>query len=257
MPPDEAYAQAKTAALQALQHDETLAEGHVALARILVFHEWDWEGAGRAYRRAIELSPSYATARQWYGMYLLHLGQGDGALREIRLAQRLDPLSISVNSDVGRVLYFTRSYDAAVTQWRSVLELDPNSADARLYLGLTYLQKGMFQEARLEFEHWSALRREAPTALLAYTHAAAGDRTEAQRLLEELLSDSQPRRPPAAAIALIYGQLGDRDNAFRWLDRAVEDRSSFLLFIKVSPRVDPLRSDPRFRELLQRIGLNT
>jgi adenylate cyclase len=257
MPPDEAYAQAKAAALQALQHDETLAEGHVALARILVFHEWDWAGAGRAYRRAIELSPSYATARQWYGMYLLHLGQGDGALREIRLAQRLDPLSVSVNSDVGRVLYFTRSYDAAVTQWRSTLELDPNSADARLYLGLTYLQKGMFQQAREEFEHWAEVRREAPTALLAYTHAAAGDRAEAQRLLEELLSDSQPRRPPAAAIALIYGQLGDRDNAFRWLDRAVEERSSFLLFIKVSPRVDPLRSDPRFRELLQRIGLNT
>jgi Tfp pilus assembly protein PilF len=257
MPPDEAYAQAKAAALQALQHDETLAEGHVALARILVFHEWDWAGAGRAYRRAIELSPSYATARQWYGMYLLHLGQGDEALREIRLAQRLDPLSISVNSDVGRVLYFTRSYDAAMTQWRSTLELDPNSADARLYLGLTYLQKGMFQEARVEFEHWAELRREAPTALLAYTHAAAGDRAEAQRLLEGLLSDAQPRRAPAAAIALIYGQLGDRDNAFRWLERAVEERSSFLLFIKVSPRVDPLRSDPRFRELLQRIGLNT
>jgi adenylate cyclase len=255
MPPDEAYARAKAAALQALKHDETLAEGHVALARILVFHEWDWAGAGTAYRRAIELSPSYATARQWYGMYLLHLGQGDEALREIRLAQRLDPLSISVSSDVGRVLYFTRRYDAAVTQWRSILELDPNSADARLYLGLTYLQKGMFQDARLEFEHWAELKREAPTALLAYTHAAAGDRAEAQRLLEELLSDAQPRRVPAAAIALIYGQLGDRDNAFRWLDRAVEERSSFLLFIKVSPRVDPLRSDPRFRELLQRIGV--
>jgi TolB-like protein/Flp pilus assembly protein TadD len=253
MPPDEAYALAKAAALQALQHDETLAEGHVALARILVFHEWDWAGAGRAYRRAIELSPSYATARQWYGLYLLHLGQGDGALREIRLAQRLDPLSISVNSDVGRVLYFTRSYDAAVTQWRSILELDPNSADARLYLGLTYLQKGMFQEARVEFEHWAELRREAPTALLAYSYAAAGDRAEAQRLLEGLLAQGAP----AAAIALIYGQLGDRDNAFRWLERAVEERSSFLLFIKASPRVDPLRSDPRFRELLQRIGLNT
>jgi adenylate cyclase len=257
MPPDEAYARAKAAALQALQYDESLAEGHVALARILVFHEWDWAGAGREYRRAIELSPSYATARQWYGMYLLHLGQGDEALREIRLAQQLDPLSISVNSDVGRVLYFTRSYDEAVTQWRSILELDPNSADARLYLGLTYLQKGMFQEARVEFEHWAELKREAPTALLAYTHAAAGDRAEAQRLLEGLLSEAQHGRPPAAAIALIYGQLGDRDNAFRWLERAVEERSSFLLFIKVSPRVDPLRSDPRFRELLQRIGVNT
>jgi TolB-like protein/Tfp pilus assembly protein PilF len=257
MPPDEAYARAKAAALQAVQHDETLAEGHVALARILVFHEWNWAGAGRAYRRAIELSPSYATARQWYGMYLLHLGQGDEALREIRLAQRLDPLSIAVNSDVGRVLYNTRSYDEAVTQWRNILELDPTSADARLYLGLTYLEKGMFEEARVEFEHWAEIRREAPTALLAYTHAAAGNRAEAQRLLEGLLAEAQQRRVPPAGIALIYGQLGDRDNAFRWLERAVEQRSSFLLFLKVSPRVDPLRSDPRYRQLLQRIGLDT
>jgi TolB-like protein/tetratricopeptide (TPR) repeat protein len=257
MPPDEAYSQAKAAALRAIQHDETLAEGHVALARILVFREWDWAGAGRAYRRAIELSPSYATARQWYGMYLLHLGRGDEALREIRLAQRLDPLSISVNLDVGRVLYYTRSYDEAIAQWRNTLELDPGSADARLHLGLTYLEKGMFLEARVEFEHWAEIRREAPTALLAYTHAAAGNRAEALRLLEGLLSDAQHPRAPAAAIALIYARLGDRDNAFRWLERAVEARSSFLLFIKVSPRADPLRSDPRYRELLQRIGLDT
>jgi len=257
MPPDEAYARAKAAALQAVHHDETLGEGHVALARILVFREWNWAGAGRAYRRAIELSPSYATAHQWYGMYLLHLGQGDEALREIRLAQRLDPLSISVNLDVGRVLYHTRRYDEAVTQWRNTLELDPNSADARLHLGLTYLEKGMFQEAQVEFEHWGEIRREAPTALFAYTHAAAGDRAEAQRLLEGLLYEAQDQHAPAAAIALIYGQLGDRDNAFRWLEKAVEARSSFLLFIKVSPRVDPLRSDPRYHELLQRMGLDT
>jgi tetratricopeptide (TPR) repeat protein len=229
----------------------------VALARILVFREWDWAGAGRAYRRAIELSPSYATARQWYGLYLLHLGQGDEALRESRLAQRLDPLSISVNLDVGRVLYYTRSYDEAIAQWRNTLELDPGSADARLHLGLTYLEKGMFQEARVEFEHWAEIRREAPTALLAYAHAAEGNRAEALRLLEGLLSDAQHPRAPAAAIALIYGRLGDLDNAFRWLERAVETRSSFLLFIKVSPRADPFRSDPRYRELLQRIGLDT
>jgi TolB-like protein/Tfp pilus assembly protein PilF len=255
MPRDEAYARAKAAALQAVKYDETLAEGHVALARILVFHEWDWAGAGRAYRRAIELSPSYATAHQWYGMYLLHLGQGDEALREMRLAQRLDPLSISVKLDAGRVLYFTRRYDEAVTQWQHVLELDPGSSDARLHLGLTYLEKGMFQEARQEFERWAQSRREAPTALLAYTHAAAGNLSEARQMLEGLLYEAQHKRAPAAAIALIYGRLGERDNAFAWLDRAVETRSPFLLFIKVSPRMDPLRSDPRYRALLQQIGL--
>jgi TolB-like protein/Tfp pilus assembly protein PilF len=254
MPPEEAYSRAREAALQAIGHDENLAEGHVALARVLVFQEWNWARAGAAYRRAIELSPSYATARQWYGMYLLHLGQGDEALREIRLAQRLDPLSISVNTDVGRVLYSTRRYDEALTQWLYILELDANSADARLYLGLTYLEKGMFREAESEFERWGVLRSETPTALLAYARAAAGDRAEAERLLEVLLSEAN-QRPPAAAIALIYGQLGDPDNAFRWLDRAVEQRSSFLLFIKVSPRVDPLRSDPRYHQLLRRIGL--
>jgi tetratricopeptide (TPR) repeat protein len=162
-----------------------------------------------------------------------------------------------VNLDVGRVLYYTRRYDEAVTQWRNILELDPNSADALLHLGLTYLEKGMTQEAQVEFERWAETRREAPTALLAYTHAAAGNRAEAQRLLEGLLAEAQHQRVPPAGIALIYGQLGDRDNAFRWLERAVEERSSFLLFIKVSPRVAPLRSDPRYRQLLQRIGLDT
>jgi tetratricopeptide (TPR) repeat protein len=255
MPPGEAYTIAKAAALQAVKYDETLAEGHVALARILVFHEWNWAGAGRAYRRAIELSPSYATAHQWYAMYLLHLGRGDEALREIRLAQRLDPLSISVKLDAGRVLYFTRRYDEAVTLWQHVLELDPDAADARLHLGLTYVEKAMFQEARVEFEHWASSRRQAPTALLAYTHAAAGNLPEARRLLEGLLYEAQHDRAPAAAIALIYARLGDRDEAFRWLDRAVETRSSFLLFIKVSPRVDPLRSDPRYPALLQRMRL--
>jgi eukaryotic-like serine/threonine-protein kinase len=252
----ESYARAKAAALQAVKYDETLAEGHVALARILVFREWDWAGAGKAYRRAIELSPSYATAHQWYGMYLLHTGQGDAALREIGLAQRLDPLSISVKLDAGRVLYFTRRYDEAIVQWQHVLALDPNSADARLHLGLTYVEKGMFQEAQAEFEHWARLRREAPTALLAYTRAAAGDLPGARRLLYGLLYEAQQQRAPAAAIALIYARLGDRDNAFLWLGRAVEARSSFLLFIKVSPRMDPLRTDPRYRELLHRIGLD-
>jgi TolB-like protein/Tfp pilus assembly protein PilF len=257
MPSDEALSHAKAAALRAIGTDESLAEGHVALARILVFREWDWAGAGRAYRRAIELSPSYATARQWYGMYLLHLGHGDDALREIRLAQRLDPLSISVNLDVGRALYYTRSYDEAIVQWRNTLQLDPHSADARLHLGLTYLEKGMFQEARAEFEHWSEIRREAPTALLAYANAAAGNRMEAQRLLDKLLSEAQQQRAPAAALALIYGQLGDEDSAFYWLERAVEERSSFLLFVKVSPRMDRLRADPRYRNLLHRIGLDS
>jgi adenylate cyclase len=257
MPPQEAYGRAKAAALQAVKHDERLAEGHVALARILVFHEWDWVGAGTAYRRAIELSPSYATAHQWYAMYLLHLGRGDEALREIAVARRLDPLSINVQLDAGRILYFTRRYDEAVAQWRHILELDPASADASLHLGLTYVEKGMFEEARTQFEQWAATRREAPTALLAYTHAAAGNHAEARRLLDGLLYEAQHQRVPAAAIALIYGRLGDRDNAFRWLEKAVEGRSSFLLFLKVSPRMDPLRADPRYRELLQRIGLDT
>ncbi len=256
LPRDEAYSRASTAARRALELDETLAEAHLALARILVFHEWDWEGAGRAYRGALDLSPGDATARQWYGMYLLHLGRVEEALREIRRAQQLDPLSLSVNNDVGRVLYYARRYGEAIAQFRSTLELEPGSADAHLYLGLAYAEQSSFEQAIAEFQRWGELTRQRPTTLLGYTYAVAGNHGEARRLLAELLEQSERERVSPAGIALIYAQLGNRDRAFEWLEMSLEERSPFLLFLRVSPRLDPLRGDPRFDRLLRQVGLN-
>jgi tetratricopeptide (TPR) repeat protein len=255
LPRAEVYARARAAAERALELDERLAEAHVALARILVFEEWNWAAAGQSYRRALELSPNDATARQWYAMYLLHLGLIEGAIREIRFAQQLDPLSIAVNNDAGRILYNARMFDEATEQFRKTLELDPASADAHLHLGLLSVENQSLEGALMHFRQWAQLSGDQPTTLVTYAYAATGRRMEARQMLTQLLETAGSARVPPAGVALVYAHLGEADSAFEWLDRAFEERSSFLLFLKVTPRLDPLRSDPRFALLLRRMAL--
>jgi adenylate cyclase len=255
LPRAEVYARARAAAERALELDERLAEAHVALARILVFEEWNWAAAGQSYRRALELSPNDATARQWYAMYLLHLGLIEGAIREIRFAQQLDPLSIAVNNDAGRILYNARMFDEATEQFRKTLELDPASADAHLHLGLLSVENQSLEGALMHFRQWAQLSGDQPTTLVTYAYAATGRRMEARQMLTRLLETAGSARVPPAGVALVYAHLGEADSAFEWLDRAFEERSSFLLFLKVTPRLDPLRSDPRFALLLRRMAL--
>ncbi|MDQ3523178.1 MAG: tetratricopeptide repeat protein [Gemmatimonadota bacterium] len=252
---DVAYARAKTAALRALELDETLAEAHTALARILVVQEWDWQRAGREYQRAIELNPGYATAHQWYGMYLISLGRLDEALMELNTAQQLDPLSLAVNNDLGRALYYARRYDEAIEQYRKIIQLYPSSADAHLNLALTYAEKSVLESAIRELRTWANLSGDEPQALLGYTYAAAGRRDEALRILGELEERAKTARVSPVGMAVIHARLGNHDRAFALLEQAVQERSPFVLFLKVHPRLDPLRSDPRFTQLLRQVGL--
>jgi tetratricopeptide (TPR) repeat protein len=252
---DEAYARAKAAALRALELDETLAEAHTALARILVVQEWDWRRAGREYRRAIKLNPGYATAHQWYGMYLTSLGRLGDAITELNTAQQLDPLSLAVNNDLGRALYYARRYDEAIEQYRKTLQLYPTSADAHLNLALVYAETGAVDAAVAELRRWSSLSGDEPQALLGYVYAAAGRREEALRILSSLESQSTTGRPSPVGLAAIHARLGNHDRAFALLEQVVRQRSPFALFLKVHPRLDPLRSDPRFPQLLREVGL--
>jgi tetratricopeptide (TPR) repeat protein len=252
---DVAYARAKTAALRALELDETLAEAHTALARILVVQEWDWQRAGREYQRAIQLNPGYATAHQWYGMYLISLGRLDEALMELNTAQQLDPLSMAVNNDLGRALYYARRYDEAIEQYRKIIQLYPSSADAHLNLALTYAEKSVLESAIRELRTWANLSGDEPQALLGYTYAVAGRRDEALRILGELEERAKTVRVSPVSMAVIHARLGNHDRAFALLEQAVQQRSPFVLFLKVHPRLDPLRSDPRFTQLLRQVGL--
>ena len=256
--PRESYPKAKAAALKALEIDESLAEAHATLGLVKQSYDMDWAGAERDFKRALELNPGYANTRHWYAMYLAGVGRLDEALTEIKRAQELDPLSLIINANVGFILYHSRQYDHAIEQLRKTLAMDPNFAVAREYLGITYLQKSMYPEALKEAQTAVRLSEGAPGAMarLSRTYAAAGHTAEAQKILEDMKQRSRRGYFPPVAVAMVYIGLGDKDRAFEWLQKAVEERSGGpLLRIKVDPLLDPLRSDPRFTDLLRRMNL--
>lgn len=250
----------KAAALKALQIDETVAEAHTSLAAITLFYDWDWSGAEQQFKRAIELNPRYATAHHWYAFYLTLMGRPDEGIAEIKRAQELDPLSLIISTDFGFLLYFARRYDEAMEQLRNVIEMDPHFTTAHVRLGQVYEQKAMYEEAVAEFQKAVTLSPEgsylylARTYVLARTYALLGNRDEAVRILHEATKLSKKRHISPYAIALIYAGLGEKDRAFAWLERAYAERSNWLVGLKVDPRVDNLRSDPRFAELLRRMN---
>jgi serine/threonine protein kinase/Tfp pilus assembly protein PilF len=255
----ESYAQARSAALKAIELDDTLGEARTALALVKENLDWDWEGAETEYQRAIELSPGYATAHHWYATLLLALRRFDESLVEIRQAQELDPLDLAINSVVGWVLHQSRQYDQAIEQFRQTLALDPHFAHARTHLGLVYIQKSMYREAIAEFQAALKLGAADPRipAHLAYAYAAAGHKAEARRMLGELTTRREKRYFPAREIGIAYLGLGDRNRAFLWLDRAIDEKCMWLTWLNSDPLFDRLRSDPRFTELLRRMNFPT
>ena len=259
LPPREKMPLAKSAAMKALQLDDTLVEAHTALARVLFAFDWDWPGAEKEFKRAIELNPQYALAHQWYGGYLSTTGRFREADAEKKRALELEPLSLAANFEAALALYFSRNYDQAINQFQKTLELDANFPPPYTFLGAAYEQKGMFEEAIAAFQKALSINQGPAKILaiagLAHIYAASGRETEARQILAEFQKLSEHSYVQATDLALVHAGLGDKDKAFAWLDKAYEERSFGLINLKVEPRFDSLHSDPRFADLLRRIGL--
>lgn len=241
---------------RALELDETLAEAHASMGLFLTTFEWDWSGGEREFLRAIELNPNCVTAHYWYALNLRAVGRIDEALAEVHRAQSLDPLSPNVSATVAAVYYAAQQYERALVTCREALELNPNSPAPIAYLGMIYLQMGLHEEAVAEHLRLTAVWDDnEATTLLGFSYAAAGRVEETRRILERLLESSQRGYIPPFYLALLHAGLGEHDAAFEWLERAYESRDGDLTFLKVDPRLDRLKSDPRFARLLEKLGL--
>jgi TolB-like protein/DNA-binding winged helix-turn-helix (wHTH) protein/Tfp pilus assembly protein PilF len=255
MTPKEAFPQAKAAAIKALELDSTLGEAHNSLAFVLDGFDWDFDSAGKEFRRAIELSPGYATAHHWYAWHLSLLGRYDEAIAEMRKAENLDPLSLIINADLAELLVLAHSYDESIRQSRKTIEMDPNFALAHNQLAQAYLQKHMYDEAVAELQKAVQLSGDSPTCIanLARAYVASGNRSEAVKLLDDLKKRSNPGYSNVSEIAMIYASLGNTDQAMNWLEKGYEER--FNPGVLLRPGFDPLRADSRFQNLAHRIGL--
>jgi serine/threonine-protein kinase len=256
-PPGEMMPKAKEAALRALEIDDTLAEAHTSLGRVLGRDGRDAEGGERELKRGIELDPNSSEGHRAYAMFLVRWGRFDEALVEIRRALASDPFSLHKNMELALIHYFRREYDAAVDQYEKTLELDPNYYQARFLLALAYMQKGRLDEAVAELQKAADISGRNPrvVAYLGYAYARASKRREAQNVLDELKARSANAYVSSYDFAIVYLGLGDRDRAFEWLEKTVPEHDDKLLFLKVEPVMDDLRSDPRFEDLVRRVGL--
>ena len=256
-PPVEWLAKAKTAALKALEMDDSLAEAHTSLAYARWLGDLDWPGAEKEFKRALELKGSYVMAHEWYAEYLAALGRHEEAVAEIKRAQQLDPLAVPVNRAVGWVLYFARRYDEAIDELQKTLNMNPDFLGARLVLWWAWVAKGWpdvaMADIRKEVERPGL--RTVKKLMLAYVCAAAGNKEEANGLLWELESKLAGDNRMALLAALVYTALDMKDRAFQELYRAHELREPGLMFLKVAPWLDPLRSDPRYGVLVEKLGL--
>ena len=255
--PKEAMPKGKAAALKALEIDDTLGEAHNSLAYVKRYYDWDWVGAEKEFQRAIELSPNYATAHHWFGIHLAQMGRTDEALKEIHRALELDPLSIIINTNVAWIYYFARQYDQAIGQFKKTLDMDPNYAVAHMRLGEAHIQKKMFGEALSELRRAVSLSPESMDILaeLGYAYGVAGQRSEAERILAKLGEYAKDRYVSFYDLAVLYLGLGQKDRALGLLDKAYEERASYLAFLKGDPRMDSLRSEPRFKALMAKLKL--
>jgi tetratricopeptide (TPR) repeat protein len=255
MIPKEAFPKAKAAAIKALELDSALGEAHNSLAFVLDGFDWDFDSAGKEFRRAIELNPGYATAHHWYAWHLSLLGRYDEAIAEMRKAENLDPLSLIINADLAELLVLAHSYDESIQQSRKTIEMDPNFALAHNQLAQAYLQKHMYDKAVAELQKAVQLSGGSPTSIanLARAYVLSGNRSEAEKLLSDLKKRSNPGYSNASEIAMIYASLGDTDQAMSWLEKGYEER--FNPGVLLRPGFDPLRSDSRFQNLVHRIGL--
>jgi TolB-like protein/Flp pilus assembly protein TadD len=254
--PKEAYSNGQSAARKALELDSMLAEAHTSLAWTDFMFTWDWSAAEQEFRRAIALNPKYPAAHAWYGAYLAAMGRPDEATSEGRRAQELDPLSLITNAALARPFYNARRYDEAIAQSKKTLEIDPHFPRAHYWLGLAYEQKSMYDHAIAAFQE-AIKNSDFPlyVAAAGHAYAVAGRRAKALSVLAELEKLSGRRYVSAYDIATIHVGLGDTASAMQWLERAYQERSDGLVYLRVDPRWDGMRSNPRFAQLVRRVGL--
>lgn len=246
---------ARPYAQRAIELDPSLSQAHASLAYIKFYFDWDWAGAGEEFRRAIELNPNDPVAHQWHAVYLLAAGRPDEAMREVRTAQRLDPLSLAINTDVGFHHYYHGRYEEAIAQLKSVLGMKSDFGLAHLWLARSYLEVGRRDESLGEAASAEATAPQWTVfvAQRGYTLGVMGRADEARAVLDQMARLSAQRFVTAYGVALVYAGLGDKDQAFAWLDKAFAERSHWLIWLRLDPRWKPLRGDPRFAALVDRM----
>ena len=253
--PADAFPDASRHATKALELDATLAEPHASLGLVKLYYEWDWLGADAAFRQAIALNPDYAPTHQWYSIYLMAAGRAAEAFREIQLARQRDPLSVPVNSDLGFHHYYAGQYDEAVKQLTFVLEMNPKFPPAHLWLGRTLQELGRFDEALAEFRQVETVLHEWTVSIAArgFVAAVAGRTSEAEEILDALQRLGNRKFVTSYGVALVHAGLGQDDAAFSRLNDAFAERSHWLVWLRLDPRWNRLRQDPRFAELVARM----
>jgi serine/threonine protein kinase/TolB-like protein/Tfp pilus assembly protein PilF len=253
--PHEAMPRVKDAALKAITLDNTLAEAHTSLAFVNWVYDWDWAGADSEFQRALDLNPNYATAHDWYAYYLASMKRFDEAVVHVRRAQEIEPVSLSISTDVGEIYYWQGQYDRAVEQLRGVLQVEPTFAMAHNILGLTYLKMGRVGEAIKELESAERLST-GPRMLstLGYAYGVSGNRAKARQTLDALQTLAASRYTSSFAVAIAHAGMGEKNEALEQLELALNERSDTMAVLSVYPPLDALRNEPRFRELMKKVG---
>jgi TolB-like protein/Tfp pilus assembly protein PilF len=256
LPNREAMSRARTAAMKALEIDESLPEAHMALGWVRARFDWDWAGADRSYRRAIELNPNSPDAHFGYSLYLGPMGRFQEGIAHAKRAVELDPLTPQRRRRIGQLYFFSREYDQALGAFREALEFDPNLGGFHFYLGWIYREKGMYEEAVAEFRKELGDGPRGPLVVghLGNAYARAGREREARECLRELKQRSKVDTVGTYEVAFIHAGLGEKDEAFDWLEKAYAERDQGMLYLKVDPALDPLRSDRRFEDFLRRMN---
>ena len=262
--PKDEMAKAKAAAQKAVDADPTLAEAYTSRAFVKLAYDWDWLGAQSDFQQALKLNPKYPTAHQWYASYLMQMGKFSLAKAEIEEAHKLDPLSPIISSNSGLYSYYEHNYDDAIAKYKATLQSDPDFWVARHYLALAYVQKGMHDDAIKELRALIKAPHSGPvpdeviateteaSASLGFAYAMAGKKAEAQEILNKIAALARRRYVSGLYFAIVYAGLKDNDRAVEYLNKAYEDRHPGLVLIRIEPMFDSLRSDERFKQLVQR-----
>ncbi len=257
LPPKEAFPKGKEAAMTALRLDPDLAEARTSLAALLWLHDWRWDEAETEFKRSLELSPTYPTANHWYAEFVMTIGRHEEAIARMKKGQDLDPLALIINVAVGWALYYNRRYQEAIEQLRRTVDLDPNYPVTYWILGLLLRKTGRYEDALIEGEKAVKLSGGSPLmrAALACTLATAGRTTEARQMLDDLAAAAEQKYVAPYFFAGIYVGLREHDLAIACLEKCYAERSHWLIYLHIDPAMDPLREDPRFQDVLRRIGL--